>query len=424
MLACARIGAIHSVVFGGFSPESLRDRMNDAEAKVVITADGGYRRGQIVPLKRNADKALEGCPTVSTWWWCSARRGPDGRGARGHAGGARPLVAPPHAARADHCPPSPWTPRTCSSSSTRPARPASRRASCTPPAATSPAAAPPGTCSTSRRRRVLVHRRRGLDHRALVPGVWPARQRGHVRDVRGRARLARADRFWEHLRAPRRDHLLHGAHRHPRLHEVGGEHPRAHDLTQLRLLGSWGSRSIPRRGCGITSTSAARAAPSWTRGGRRRPGHRHLAAARPDGHHTRQRHHAASRLLGGPARRPRPGGSRPAAGSWPSPGRGRPCCAPSGATTSGTWTPTSPSGPAAPTSTSRRRRQARRRRLLLDPRPRGRRAQRGRPPHRHHGGESALVEHPAVAEAAVVGKAHELKGQAIVPSSRCATGFT
>ena len=64
MLACARIGAIHSVVFGGFSPESLRDRMNDAQAKVVITADGGYRRGQIVPLKRNTDKAVEGCPTV------------------------------------------------------------------------------------------------------------------------------------------------------------------------------------------------------------------------------------------------------------------------------------------------------------------------------------------------------------------------
>ncbi len=64
MLACARIGAVHSVVFGGFSPESLRDRMNDAQAKVVITADGGYRRGQIVPLKRNTDKALEACPTV------------------------------------------------------------------------------------------------------------------------------------------------------------------------------------------------------------------------------------------------------------------------------------------------------------------------------------------------------------------------
>jgi len=64
MLACARLGAIHSVVFGGFSPESLRDRMNDAEAKVVITADGGYRRGQVIPLKRNADKALESAPSV------------------------------------------------------------------------------------------------------------------------------------------------------------------------------------------------------------------------------------------------------------------------------------------------------------------------------------------------------------------------
>jgi acetyl-CoA synthetase len=64
MLACARIGAIHSVVFGGFSPDSLRDRMNDAQAKVVITADGGYRRGQIVPLKRNTDKALEAAPSV------------------------------------------------------------------------------------------------------------------------------------------------------------------------------------------------------------------------------------------------------------------------------------------------------------------------------------------------------------------------
>ena len=64
MLACTRIGAIHSVVFGGFSPESLRDRINDAKAKVLITADGGYRRGQVVPLKRNADRALEETPSI------------------------------------------------------------------------------------------------------------------------------------------------------------------------------------------------------------------------------------------------------------------------------------------------------------------------------------------------------------------------
>ena len=64
MLACARIGAIHSVVFGGFSPESLSDRNNDAEAKILVTADGGWRRGQVVPLKENADEALASSPTV------------------------------------------------------------------------------------------------------------------------------------------------------------------------------------------------------------------------------------------------------------------------------------------------------------------------------------------------------------------------
>jgi len=64
MLACARIGAPHSVVFGGFSSDSLRDRINDAEAKVLITADGGYRRGAVVPLKVNADEAIRECPTI------------------------------------------------------------------------------------------------------------------------------------------------------------------------------------------------------------------------------------------------------------------------------------------------------------------------------------------------------------------------
>jgi acetyl-CoA synthetase len=64
MLACARIGAVHSVVFGGFSAESLRDRINDAGARLLITADGGFRRGSVVPLKKVADEALEGTPTI------------------------------------------------------------------------------------------------------------------------------------------------------------------------------------------------------------------------------------------------------------------------------------------------------------------------------------------------------------------------
>ncbi len=64
MLACARIGAPHSVVFGGFSSEALKDRINDTEAKVVITADIGYRRGQQVPLKKNVDEAVTDTPSI------------------------------------------------------------------------------------------------------------------------------------------------------------------------------------------------------------------------------------------------------------------------------------------------------------------------------------------------------------------------
>jgi len=64
MLACARIGAAHSVVFGGFSSQALADRINDAEAKVLITADGGYRRGEVFPLKPQADEAVNSTPTI------------------------------------------------------------------------------------------------------------------------------------------------------------------------------------------------------------------------------------------------------------------------------------------------------------------------------------------------------------------------
>ena len=64
MLACARIGAVHSVVFGGFSAQALADRINDADAKLLVTADGGYRRGEILPLKPAADEACENTPSL------------------------------------------------------------------------------------------------------------------------------------------------------------------------------------------------------------------------------------------------------------------------------------------------------------------------------------------------------------------------
>jgi len=78
MLACARIGAVHSVIFGGFSAESVRDRVNDAQAKVLITSDGGYRRGQVLPLKRMADDAMAETPSIKHC--IVVRRRPGGEG--------------------------------------------------------------------------------------------------------------------------------------------------------------------------------------------------------------------------------------------------------------------------------------------------------------------------------------------------------
>ncbi|MBF0147420.1 MAG: acetate--CoA ligase [Magnetococcales bacterium] len=66
MLACARIGAIHSVVFGGFSPDSIKDRILDSDCRTVITADGGFRGGKVLPLRANVDEALKSCPNVHT----------------------------------------------------------------------------------------------------------------------------------------------------------------------------------------------------------------------------------------------------------------------------------------------------------------------------------------------------------------------
>ena len=64
MLACARIGAAHSVIFGGFSPDSIVDRVNDAQCVALITADYGWRRGNKIPLKRNCDIAMEHTPSI------------------------------------------------------------------------------------------------------------------------------------------------------------------------------------------------------------------------------------------------------------------------------------------------------------------------------------------------------------------------
>jgi acetyl-CoA synthetase len=148
MLACARIGAAHSVVFGGFSAQALVDRITDAEAKVVITADGGFRRGSASALKPAVDEAVLRCPSVTNvvvvkrtkqdvewtegrdvWWHDAVENQPETHEAQAFDS-EQPLFLLYTSGR-----------------------PASRRGSCTPPAATSPSApGRTGRSSTSSRR--------------------------------------------------------------------------------------------------------------------------------------------------------------------------------------------------------------------------------------------------------------------------------
>ncbi len=133
MLACARIGAPHSVIFGGFSPDSIAGRIADCGSSFVITADEGLRGGRKVPLKANVDEALASCPGVRRVL-VVARTGAD---CPMQAGGAiSPYEAEERARSPPTARPSPWERRIRCSSSTPPDRPESRRACCTPPAAT------------------------------------------------------------------------------------------------------------------------------------------------------------------------------------------------------------------------------------------------------------------------------------------------
>ena len=189
MLACARIGAPHTVVFGGFSAEALSGRINDCEAKVLITADGGYRRGKEVGLKHHADEALSITPTIEATivvnrtghgvhmvpgrdhWWHDIVEPP----VRGLPAGGGRLRA--HALPAVHL------------GDDRQAQgdPAHDRR------------LPPGRLVHPRdrlrrqaRRRLLVRRRHRLGDRAQLHRLRPAGQRDDQGDVRGRARHARA----------------------------------------------------------------------------------------------------------------------------------------------------------------------------------------------------------------------------------------
>jgi acetyl-CoA synthetase len=131
MLACARLGITHSVVFGGFSAEALKARIQDLGATLVITADGGWRRGKEVRLKPAVDEALAECPSVRDVI-VYQRTGSGITMARAATTGGTTSIRPPPTI----APPNPSTPNTRSTSSTPPAPPASPKASSTPPPAT------------------------------------------------------------------------------------------------------------------------------------------------------------------------------------------------------------------------------------------------------------------------------------------------
>jgi acetyl-CoA synthetase len=246
VLACARIGAIHSVIFGGFSPDSIAGRIHDSDSTLIVTSDEGVRGGRPIPLKANVDAALTKCPTVEKcivvkrtgkdidWvdgrdvWYheamadAAAECAPEEmnaedplfilytsglhRHAKGRAAHDRRL----HGLRVDD---------------------------------------PSIRVRLSRRRCVLVHRRCRLGHRPQLYRLRPARQRRHDADLRRRAELSRFLAFLGSLRQAPGQHLLHRADRDPRADARRRRAGRSDQpVHRCACWVRWVSRSIPKPG--------------------------------------------------------------------------------------------------------------------------------------------------------------------------------
>ena len=213
MLACARIGAIHSVVFGGFSPDSLAGRIEDCKSTVVITADEGVRGGRKIPLKANADAACRQGRRRRP----RHRRAPHRRQGE-HEGRPRRLLRRDRQDRAGRLP----------------VRGDERGGPAVHPLHLGLDRQAEGRAAhhrrlsrlhldhasirvrLSRRRHLLVHRRRRLGHRPQLHRLRPALQRRHHADVRGRAELSDHVALLGSDRQAQGQHLLHRADRDPR----------------------------------------------------------------------------------------------------------------------------------------------------------------------------------------------------------------
>ena len=275
MLACARIGAAHSVIFGGFSPESIVDRVNDAQCVALITADFGWRRGSKVPLKRNCDIAMERTPSIEhcivarrvgdevfmhegrDYWWDEVVAGPVD-GVRARTDERRGSALPPLHERYD--------------GQAKGHQAHHRRDILTHVAMTHKLVFD----LKEEQRHLLVHRRHRLGYRPLVHRLRTAGQRRDRRHLRRHAGFPGQGSLLGDRRALRRDDSLHRADRDSYVHEVGRRSiPARHDLSSLRLLGTVGEPINPE-------------AWMWYRewiGGKPHAGRRHVVADGDRRHH-------------------------------------------------------------------------------------------------------------------------------------------
>ncbi|HVV98800.1 MAG TPA: AMP-binding protein [Planctomycetaceae bacterium] len=268
MLACARIGATHSIIFGGFSADAVADRNNDAKSKLVVTADGGWRRGKEVALKSAVDESLQKSPSVEKV--VVVKR----------TGGTVSMVPDRdywwHDLMAD----------------------ASQDCDAVELDSEHPLFILYTSGSTGKPKGVL-HTTAGYLLGTMMTSKWVFDLKdtdtywctadigwvtGHSYIVygplangvtsvmyEGAPNWPDEGRFWELIEKYRVNIFYTAPTAIRAFIKWGDQWPQQHDLTSLRLLGRWASRSIPRRGCGITAPSARSAARSSIRGGRPKP---------------------------------------------------------------------------------------------------------------------------------------------------------